>query len=241
MPTITVRAIVLRAADYKDYDRILTIFALGRGEITASARYCRRLKSPLLNATVPFVAGEFVLQTRGGYYQVSSCSVEEAHYALRADPVRLAVAAFLCSACEEAVQQDLPADGLFRLLLQALAFLCYGGQSPYATALYFFVRMLDDQGIGPVLARCSLCGGELTAPAFDPAGAGALCGLCALSAPNVRRVDPNALREAEAARSGPFTPPDSVSPEAFSLIADYVCAHFERSFKALNFLRRMQI
>lgn len=240
MPTLTVRAIVLRAADYKDYDRVLTLFALGKGAITASARYCRRLKSPLLNATVPFVAGEFVLTSRGGYYQVASCQVEEAHYALRGDPIRLAVASFLCAVCEEAVQLDQPSDDLFRLLLQALAFLCYGAQSPYASALHFFVRMMDDQGIGPVLARCSRCGGALGAPSFDPAGAGALCGVCALSEPNARRVDPSALREAEAARPGPFEPPDSVAPEAFDLIADYVCAHFERGFKALNFLRRMR-
>ncbi len=238
MPSITARAIVLRAAEYKDYDRILTLFTLGKGAVTAAARYCRRIKSPLLNAAVPFVAGEFVLTERQGRYTIASCTVEDAHYSLRDDPERLACATYICSLCEEVVQPGQPADELFALCLRALAHLCYAKSSPYAATLCFLMRLLDEQGVGPILARCSRCSKPLGArAAFDAQGSGALCLACAQG---MQSVSTEALLEADALRSGPFDPPERVGVEAFDLLCAYAVAHFERSFKALSFLKKMQ-
>jgi DNA repair protein RecO (recombination protein O) len=237
MASLTVQAVVLRAADYKDYDRILTLFAREHGAIAAAARYCRRLKSPLLNAAAPFVAGEFVLTERQGRHTVASCSVEDAHYDLRVDPIKLACASYLCALCEEAVQPGQSADRLYVLLRQALAYLCYGEQEPLSTALCFLMRMLDEQGIGPVLTHCSRCGQPLDEATFDPHGAGALCGRCA---PWGSRVEQGLLGQIDALRAGPFDPPPDIPPGAFDLIASYVTSHFERSFKALSFLEKMR-
>lgn len=237
MAGLTVQAVVLRAADYKDYDRILTLFAFGQGELTAAARFSRRLKSPLLNATAPFVAGEFVLSERQGRYTVSSCAVDDAHYALRDDPVRLACASYLCALCAEVVQPGQPEDELYGLLRKALAHLCYGDSSPEAVTLCFMMRMLDLQGIGPILSRCSRCGAQGRRMSIEPHGAGAVCLVCN---PAARPLGQEILREADALRAGEFLPPTSVSREAFDAIAEYATAHFERSFKALHFLQRMR-
>ena len=61
MALITVNGIVTRYANYRDNDRILTLFTRERGLISAAARGCRRPKSPLLPASELFVSGEFVL------------------------------------------------------------------------------------------------------------------------------------------------------------------------------------
>ena len=50
MPVISVKALVLRRADYSDYDRMVTLFSPERGRIDAIARGCRKTKSPLVNA-----------------------------------------------------------------------------------------------------------------------------------------------------------------------------------------------
>ena len=237
MAGVTVRAVVLRSADYKEYDRMLTLFAHGKGEVVAAAHYSRRLKSPLLNSTVPFVSGEFVLTERQGRYSVASCSVEDAHYALREDPIRLACASYLCALCEEAVQPEQPDDALFTLLLRALAHLCYGQSAPEATTLCFLLRMLDGQGIGPILTRCSRCGREGRRMGIDPGGAGAVCLVCS---PGISALDPSALQMAAELREGEFLPPDSVDERLFDKMTDYATAHFERSFKSLSFLQRMR-
>ena len=50
--------IVLHTANYREADRMLTLFSPVRGRMEAIARGCRRPKSPLLNAAETFALGE---------------------------------------------------------------------------------------------------------------------------------------------------------------------------------------
>lgn len=61
MPSIKLNGIVTRYADYKDNDRMLTLFTYEQGLVSCAARGCRRAKSPLMGASELFVSGEFVL------------------------------------------------------------------------------------------------------------------------------------------------------------------------------------
>ena len=54
MAQITTNAIVLRRADYRENDRMLTLFSPTLGRIDALARGCRRQKSPLMAASELF-------------------------------------------------------------------------------------------------------------------------------------------------------------------------------------------
>ena len=45
-----VNAIVLRSVNYRDFDRILTLFSREEGKISAAARGAHRAKSPLAAA-----------------------------------------------------------------------------------------------------------------------------------------------------------------------------------------------
>ena len=55
MPLLTTAALVLRRADYGDYDRMVTLLTPAHGRLDAVARGCRRPKSPLTNAAEPFI------------------------------------------------------------------------------------------------------------------------------------------------------------------------------------------
>ena len=50
-------AIVLRYANYRDNDRMLTLFSPTKGRIEALARGCRKPRSPILNASELFALG----------------------------------------------------------------------------------------------------------------------------------------------------------------------------------------
>ena len=43
---ITTKALVLRGVDYKESDKILTLFTRDQGKLTASARGCRKKGAP---------------------------------------------------------------------------------------------------------------------------------------------------------------------------------------------------
>ena len=61
MPAITTPGIVLRYANYRDHDRMLTLLSPRLGRVDLLSRGCRRPKSPLMPASELFVSGEFVL------------------------------------------------------------------------------------------------------------------------------------------------------------------------------------
>ena len=81
MPMLITDALVLRRADYADYDRMVTLLTPEHGRLDAVARGCRRPKSPLTNAAEPFISGEFQLYRRGERYAVEQCQVREGFYA----------------------------------------------------------------------------------------------------------------------------------------------------------------
>ena len=78
-------AIVLRYANYRDNDRMLTLFSPTKGRIVALARGCRKPRSPILNASELFALGDFELYERGNHLTVISANLMETFYPLRAD------------------------------------------------------------------------------------------------------------------------------------------------------------
>ena len=63
---IKLNGVVLRTVNYREYDRMLTLFTQEQGRVEASARGARRPSNKLLAATTQFTLGEFLLNERGG-------------------------------------------------------------------------------------------------------------------------------------------------------------------------------
>lgn len=66
-------AIVLRYANYRDNDRMLTLFSPTRGRLEALARGCRKPKSPLVSGSEIFALGDYALYEKNGRNTVVSC------------------------------------------------------------------------------------------------------------------------------------------------------------------------
>ena len=89
MGQITTNAIVLRRVDYRENDRMLTLFSPTLGRIDALCRGCRRQKSPLMAASELFCTGEYVLYQARERTTVVSCQITDSYYPLRVDYERL--------------------------------------------------------------------------------------------------------------------------------------------------------
>ena len=143
-------AIVLRNAPYKDNDRMLTLLSPTKGRVEALARGCRRPKSPLLNASELFALGDFDFYERGGRMTVTSATLIETFYPLRADFDRLAVGTYLLNLCELSAQPGQNCQELFMLLLHTLSRLTFSG-SLFLTLLYFLPNLLTVFGSMPYI------------------------------------------------------------------------------------------
>lgn len=187
MPQLTTNAIVLRRADYRDNDRMITLFSPTLGRIDALCRGCRRQKSPLMAASELFCAGEYVLYTSREHVTVVSCQVTDTYYSLRADYEKLSHGMYALELCAAAVQPDQENERLFLLLLRSLAHLCYGDVPPRRVTAVFLMGFVSLLGFRPQVARCARCAESVLpskapegAPAasFDPQTGGVICPAC---------------------------------------------------------------
>jgi len=187
MAQFAVNAIVVRRADYRENDRMITLFSPTMGRIDALCRGCRRQKSPLMAASELFCTGEYVLYQTGDRATVVSCQVEDTYYALRNDYERLAHGMYALELCAAAIQPAQENERLFLLLLRTLAHLCYGDAEPRRVTAVFLMGMTSLLGFRPQVGRCAKCGTpvlqgkaqeETLIAAFGPETGGVLCPGC---------------------------------------------------------------
>lgn len=152
------QAIVLRHAQYRDADRMLTLFSPELGRLEAKAAGCLKPKSHLTAASEVFAVGEYLLLQRGGRNTVTGFALEESYYPLRADYDRLRHGAYLLQLTEAVVQPEQPNPELFLLLRAALAHLAYGDTPAEAVTACFLMSFAGLLGLSPMLSACVRCG-----------------------------------------------------------------------------------
>lgn len=171
--------LVIRHADYGDYDRMLTLVTPAHGRVDAVARGCRRMKSPLVNASELFTSGEFTLFEKNGRYSVEQCQITDSFYQLRADYERLTYGVYFLRLLDCFVQSGEPAEELFHLSLRALAYLNYSDLPAPLLAFAFEMHLFALEGYPPRVDSCVVCGRPLEGEAhFDPRRGGAACVCC---------------------------------------------------------------
>ena len=152
MSDFTVRALVMRAARYKDYDKVLTLFAQGHGRVTATARGCMRPKAALRALCEPLVYAEFALVERMGRCTVTGGQMLDPFYDLRKDVQRLAAASLLMQLAEGSVREGLAGDETLSCLLRAFADLAYGERGALEQLPGHMLAVLEVIGYKPPVA-----------------------------------------------------------------------------------------
>ncbi|MDD3334606.1 MAG: DNA repair protein RecO [Eubacteriales bacterium] len=182
MPSITTEGVVLRYANYREHDRMLTVISPEYGRIDALSRGCRRPKSPLMPASELFVSGEFVFYQSHDHFTLTSCTLRDTFYPLRLEPYRLTCASYQAALCAAAVQPSQEAEGLYRLLLRGLYLLAYDDRGDALEMTSAFLLLFADQiGYRPRLTRCAHCRVPLPTQSsgrFDIEAGGLCCEGC---------------------------------------------------------------
>ena len=193
MPHLKTAAIVLRNADYRENDRMLTLLTPGSGRVEAVCRGCRRPKSPLLAASECFCEGEYMLYENRGHTSVTACAVTDSFYPLREDYDLLRYAAYMLAVCEAAAQPGLASLDLFTLLTRSLSRLAYLHMEPKSVTAAFLLLYSAASGYRPRLSECVRCGrtaGTDEIRHFDIEEGGLCCTECARSLPPAAQLYP---------------------------------------------------
>ena len=197
MADLICRGMVIRTVDYRDNDRILTLFTAESGRVDAKARNCRKATSPLLGCTQPFTYGEYQLFYHKNKYIIDQGEVLESFYPLREDVEKYAAASLCASLCLEGIQAEERNEDIFSLLYHTLSFLTYGDSDPGDLTAAFLIRFLALSGFRPAITQCAACGRDLREDPvirFLPDKGGAVCAACSPVGRKIGRTALEAMR-----------------------------------------------
>lgn len=150
---------MLRAVDYLENDKVLTLLTAERGKITAGIKGVKKAGAKLKFAAQPFCFAEYILAERGGRYTVTQASECESFYELRTDICKFYAA---CAVCETACALTYEGDGnseIFADCVRTLSSMCACDEA--LTLISFLLSVLRRSGYGITLDKCHVCGASL--------------------------------------------------------------------------------
>ncbi|HSN92364.1 MAG TPA: DNA repair protein RecO [Anaeromyxobacteraceae bacterium] len=203
---IKLAAVVLRAVDYGEADRVVLLLSRERGKVSAFARGARASRRRFGGALEPFTLLAAEARERRGaeLLGLETVSVVRAFGGIRGDLARIACAAYAAELSRELVRDHEPHPDLFDLLVAYLSALDSGPARPAALRA-FELGALRAAGFMPRLDACARCGAGLPdAPVrFDAEPGGALCPGCAAAAgPRSVSLSPGTLRALRGLQEG---------------------------------------
>lgn len=161
--TIKLNAIVVKATQSGENDKLLTLLSPEEGKLTVIAKGVKSLKHQSRNACAPLCYSSFVLKKiKDGFYSLVSAELKESFRTLSEDVVLLSYGAYFASLAEMCVQPGISADEEVRLLLNTLYVLCKRTDAAPLIKVVFEFKLMEIVGIVPEFSAECPCGDRAT-------------------------------------------------------------------------------
>ena len=154
-------AIVLQSIDYKDNDKLLTLFSPALGKITAGIRGVKKPTAKLAFCAQPFCFAEYVLAEKGGRYTVTGAYLHESFFDLRLDIDRFYAACAMAEVCRAILMENEEYEGIFVGLIEGLKALALGQEDSAEALVSFILIALRESGYPIDLSYLEECDGEI--------------------------------------------------------------------------------
>ncbi|HEX2851387.1 MAG TPA: DNA repair protein RecO [Acidimicrobiales bacterium] len=225
--------VVLRTIRLGEADRIVTFLTEGRGKVRAVAKGVRKTKSRFGGRLEPISHVSLQLYEGRDLDTVTQADTLDAFRVIREDLDRVGKATALLEVCDQVAQEHEPNPPLYRMLVAALRTLA-ARSSPLLVA-GFYLKVLAQEGLQPVLDGCVACGAGDDLVAFDIGEGGALCRSCRRGLPVsagalalMRLVLGGGLNQALAEPASPLT------AEVDALVTRAMEQHLERRLRTAS-------
>jgi len=150
---------MVRAIDYNESDKILTLLSAEKGKIIAGIKGVKKAGAKLKFAAQPFCFAEYILTGKGDKFTVIGASENESFYELRNDINKFYAACSVCEAASSLTYESGEESAVFYLAIKALTEMCNTDES--LALIKFLLFALREVGYGISLDNCVICGGEL--------------------------------------------------------------------------------
>lgn len=241
MSSIPCEAIVLGMREYRESDKLVTLFTPEHGKVGCIARGARRSARRFAGTLELFARLQVQLVLRQGLSLLQEADAVSVYPGIRGDLLKIGHAGYACELVDCLAPEAMANPRLFRLLAAYLERLDEAPSLP-SDRRFFEINLLNIMGYRPALDHCSACGADIAAGTADrvvrPDGSLA-CRDCSLgetiSAATASLLD-RALRTG---RFGAVLFTSAQLEEAGKMLDVSLAAHIGRPLKSLGFLREM--
>lgn len=240
-------AVVLKASDFGEADKALTLFTLQHGKIRAIAKGARRPGSRL-GGHVDLLTHVNLLVARGRTFEiVTQAETVEPFLGLRDDLWRAGLSYQMAELVDRMTEDGHEDRPLFEALLEAIRRID-AESDPEPAAQLFEVTLLDRLGYRPQLRTCPACGQELQRvdSYYSPSAGGVLCPLCGPRDPSARALSANAFAMLRLLQSGDYPTlarvrrREALRREVDEVLRNQVRFLLDRDLKSSAFLTRVR-
>lgn len=244
---IRVEGIVIRAVDYGEGNRILSVLTKQAGKLSMMARGAKKVKSRFSAISQPFTYGEFVVfrSSPQALGTINAGEMIRSHQRLREELILSAYAAYLAEMTHRLVEDGERVEGLFDQLLAAFQALEDGKDAAIITNIYE-MNMLAVAGFMPQLDACVLCGGNSSELiAWSASQGGVVCRSCRVRDPQAMEAGPTVLKllrlfqQVDLRRIGNINISPANKMQLSHLIRSYMDAQLHVRWKSRDFLDQM--
>lgn len=194
MEDTKVKAIVLDSKDYKDKDKLVTLFTLENGLVSAVAKSVKSSNAKMKFAKEPFCFGDFILVGNNEIKTISSVSVLDTFFDIVTNLDRFFLSSAVLSVIKEIVNYNEPNPTLFLLTLNTLKMFAYEkALNPKMIFCKFLINAFDLVGYRINFRYCANCKGDFQLKRYFNFNSGEIiCSKCKND--NCSLVDNDALK-----------------------------------------------
>ncbi len=172
------RGIILKQRDFKDSDKLLSIFTEKEGKVSAIAKGVKKPKSSLRACVQPFCHSYLYLNRSQNLGLVTQGKLLDFYGDSRQDLERALYCLYMMELLDKSLLEHVPLVGLYHTLVAVLEAINEQGLNPLFIR-YFESQLLVNLGYKPELKQCVACGRQPSGEfCFSLAEGGLICRSC---------------------------------------------------------------
>jgi DNA repair protein RecO (recombination protein O) len=224
--------ITISAINFSENDKILNVFTLEKGMVSAKIKGVKKAGAKLKFASEPFCFAEFIISSTVARKTVINASLIDSFYPIREDVIKYYSGGAVLEFLKKFAKEEITSPILFATTITALKELAYSDLPPLFVLCKFLISALKEVGYALNLSGCIDCGDQITSrPFFDWTSGGFYCTECAsLNAREVKISTLNALIDVQNER----VPDSDGLVGALKLLDYYVSVKTEEKIGALK-------
>lgn len=233
--------IVIRATDYGETNKVITLYTREWGKFGVMARGAKKPNSRLSAVTQLFTHGYFLVQKGSGLGSLQQGEMITSMRAIREDIFLTAYSSYIVELTDKSTDDRKTNPFLFELLYQTLNYM-NEGYDPDVLTNIFELKMLNVLGLYPTLNQCSVCGLTDGHFSFSIREGGFICHRCLDKDPYHLKLLPATVRLLrlfyyfDLARLGSISVKEETKAELRKVISTYYDEYSGLHLKSKKFL-----